>query len=414
MKKLDLIFSGPRRPGNVTPQNETSTAVARSQKDIQALLESDQFKRAVTSALPKHMTSERFIRVALTAMMRTPALRLCTQESLFKCLLDCSALGLEPDGRRAHLIPYGKECTLIIDYKGIADLVRRSGDVSYIHADVVYERDEFDYSFGSGAFLKHKPNLDDRGERIKAFYSFVLLKDGSEDFIVMSKSDVDKVRKRSRASSNGPWVTDYDEMGKKTAFRRHSKWLPLSPETRDAVEKDDDAIEGRLAETPDGDAAWLAPGSAKAAEEVAEAKMAQMEAAESARARKGFLPNETPAEREARQQEQFARDLQQQGQGAQQRPNSPAATSPAAAAQTYDRSTLPDAMSVRANTECLFRDGDVLRMVRAEAREGDTAEWVTVEEVSQKPKGAEPPQANGEATQQQPRREAPKFGRVSK
>jgi len=68
----------------------------------------------------------------------------------------------------------------------------------------------------------------------------VRLKDGSEDFLVMSREEVDKVRSRSKAGNNGPWVTDFDEMGKKTAFRRHSKWLPLSTELREVIERDDD------------------------------------------------------------------------------------------------------------------------------------------------------------------------------
>ena len=84
----------------------------------------------------------------------------------------------------------------------------------------------------------------DRGasKRI-CFYSFVELKDGGEEFMVMSAAEVEKIRKRSKRPDEGPWATDYDEMGKKTAFRRHSKWLPLSSEVRDAVEHDDDAID---------------------------------------------------------------------------------------------------------------------------------------------------------------------------
>lgn len=241
-------------------------------RSIKDLLVSDEFRAQVAMALPKHMKVERFIRVALNATLRQPELLQCQRESLFLALLQLSAYGIEADGRRAHLIPYWdkKTCTcmhlleehrqgqcskcdcktarkrrlvnLILDYKGIAELVRRSGDVSYIHADVVLEGDDWDFQFGSAAFLRHKPSMtagaaDKR--RCVAFYSFVKLKDGSEDFIVLSKSDVDAVRARSQSSSSGPWVTDYNEMGKKTAFKRHSKWLPLSPETRDAVEDDE-------------------------------------------------------------------------------------------------------------------------------------------------------------------------------
>ena len=103
---------------------------------------------------------------------------------------------------------------------------------------------EWEFAYGSGAVLKHKPNLDadDRGRPICA-YSFVKLRDGNEDFIVMSVRDIEKVRERSKAANSGPWVSDWSEMAKKTVFRRHSKWLPLSPEIKDAVEVGDDAID---------------------------------------------------------------------------------------------------------------------------------------------------------------------------
>ena len=215
-------------------------------RTISDLLRGPELKEAVRAALPKHLTADRFIRVALNATMRQPELLECSKESFFRALLDLSALGLEPDGRRAHLIPFRNERTkmreveLIIDYKGIAELVRRSGDVSYIHADVVYENDEWEFSYGSGARLRHRPALDDCGKNVKAIYSFVKLRDGGEDFIVLSYGEIEAVRKRSRAGGSGPWTTDWNEMAKKTAFRRHSKWLPLSPETREVVEADDE------------------------------------------------------------------------------------------------------------------------------------------------------------------------------
>lgn len=211
-------------------------------KDIRSVLEG--MKGQFGLALPKFLTPERFTRVALTCVNKNPKLLTCTRESLLACLMDCAMLGIEPDGRRAHLIPYGDKCTLIIDYKGIAELVRRSGEVSTLHCGVVYPGDEFDYMFGTGQFLKHKPNLqrDDPNAKPFCVYSYIKLKTGNEDFDIMSIADVDRVRKRSRSGGSGPWVTDYDEMAKKTVFRRHSKWLPLSPELRDKLEKDDEPM----------------------------------------------------------------------------------------------------------------------------------------------------------------------------
>lgn len=283
------------------PSNQLVQQTQR--KDISSLLQSPQMKNAIAAALPKHLTPERFIRTAITATMRTPKLLQCSQESLFQCLLDLSAYGLEPDGRRAHLIPYGTVCTLIIDYKGIAELVRRSGDVSYIHADAVYPGDEWSYAFGSNAHLNHKPNFN-RPETDKpfCFYSFVKLKDGSEDFVVMSTQQVDRIRKRSKAQSNGPWVTDYDEMGKKTAFRNHSKWLPLSSDVRNAIEhgEESDAIDI----TASMNAAESIQGSVEAQQRVLAEKLAAIDAEKVANGETVSAQEEKPQGQDEQQQQQ--------------------------------------------------------------------------------------------------------------
>src|SRR4029077_17805722 len=106
--------------------NETLTKTQSSKTSVKELLQSEEFKRQVAKALPKWMSAERFARIALNATLRNPKLLNCTKESFFKCLLELSAMGLEPDGRRAYLIPYKDECTLIIGYMGIAELVRRN------------------------------------------------------------------------------------------------------------------------------------------------------------------------------------------------------------------------------------------------------------------------------------------------
>lgn len=264
----------------MTTEN-TSTAVAapvektvatKPAKDLtlRQHLEGDAFKQAVAAALPAHLKPDRFIRIALTAMTRTPKLAQCDRASFFQCLLTLSQYGLEPDGRRAHLIPFENrkkgivECQLIIDWKGLSELVYRSGLVSTLHADVIREGDIFDYSMGTMKnhvphYLRRDAGKPELPGDVIAAYATATMKDGSTKTEVMSDSEVEGIRKRSRAGESGPWQTDRTEMMKKTAFRRLSKWLPLSPELHEAVEADDDAIDIGASSTPVAKAEPLNP-----------------------------------------------------------------------------------------------------------------------------------------------------------
>lgn len=233
------------------PSQAIAVAVKANRRDVISLLQSDDVKSKVALALPRHMRPDRMIRVMLTTVNNNPKLLNCSRESLLAALLKCSQYGLEPDGRHAHLIPYGDQVQLIFDYKGLVDLVRRSGEVADIHCDVVRETDEFEFSYGDGGKLVHKPNLKttERGP-IFCAYSYVKLKDGYQSYEVMSVDEVEAIKERSsgyQAWKSGKvksstWETDWNEMAKKTVFRRHTKWLPLSSELREKIHDDDDGI----------------------------------------------------------------------------------------------------------------------------------------------------------------------------
>jgi len=184
-----------------------------------------------------------------------------------KCLLDLSAFGLEPDGRRAHLIPYKDQCTLIIDWKGLAELAMRSGIIAKLHADVVCENDEFEFNLGE--VKSHKIDFRKPRGEMYAAYALAQTKTGEVFACVLSKDEVDSVRKRSRAGTSGPWVSDYNEMAKKTAFRRLSKWLPLSAEFRDAQDRDDEEMEPRDVTPPKAESSPLFKNLAPSAQTAA-------------------------------------------------------------------------------------------------------------------------------------------------
>ena len=219
-----------------------------TKKTIQDVIQSDRVRTQVALAIPKHMDPDRMLRVMLTTVNGNFKLQKCSEASLLNALMKCSQYGLEPDGRHAHLIPYGEQVQLIFDYKGIVSLVRRSGEVSDIHCDVVYENDQFEFSHGVNGILYHKPAL--KGERGEPYYaySFVKLKDGTPSYEGMRLDEILAVRDRSQgyqAYVNGtakqsPWVDNLAEMCKKTAFKRHSKWLPFSASLVEAIHADDD------------------------------------------------------------------------------------------------------------------------------------------------------------------------------
>ena len=224
-------------------------------------------KADIASALPKHISPERMLRVALTCIRTTPKLVKAAEDSpasLIAAIVMASQLGLEPGGwmGQCYILPFdnrrtGKtEAQFIVGYKGIIDLARRSGRIVSIEAREVCQGDEFEYEYGLADRLVHKPKIDgDRGPAY-AYYGVAKFTDGGHYFLVMSKSDIEAHRRRSRAKDNGPWVTDYDAMARKTVIRAMAPYLPVSVELARAFDADEQAMTGRhiepdMAEEPD-------------------------------------------------------------------------------------------------------------------------------------------------------------------
>ena len=211
-------------------------------KQVGAVLE--RMKPQLQMALPKHLTPERMIRVALAAINKTPKLLECNRDSLYAAIMTSAQLGLEPDGvlGQAYLIPFGKDVQFIPGYKGLIALARNSGEVSNIQAQAVREGDHFDYGFGLNERLDHVPSSDpDREEKpITHFWAMAKFKDGGHHWDVMTVAQVEAIRDNSQGykraittakkynkKPNSPWVDHFEEMGKKTVIRRIAKYLPM-------------------------------------------------------------------------------------------------------------------------------------------------------------------------------------------
>lgn len=204
-----------------------------------------QNKKAIESVLPKHLTPERMLRLALVAANQNPKILECTPTSVIQCLVTASSLGLDVSGSlgSAYLVPYGKQCTLIVGYRGFLALIRRSGEIRTIEAHCVYEKDRFEYQLGLDPKLSHTPHMgEDRGECIAA-YAIAWFKDGAYQVEVMSRHELDKIRNGSRAANSGPWVDHTDEMRRKTVTRRIAKWLPMSVDLQRATTFEDEGVD---------------------------------------------------------------------------------------------------------------------------------------------------------------------------
>ena len=212
-------------------QAAQSAQVSQKPKKMQDYIKKMQGE--IAKALPSVLTPERFTRITLSALSTNAKLAETTPQSFLGAMMTAAQLGLEPNTPlgQAYLIPYRNhgvlECQFQLGYKGLIDLAYRSGEVSTIQAHVVYENDEFEYELGLEPKLRHVPAKSDRGDPV-FFYAVFRTKDGGYGFDVMSVDDVRAhAKKYSKAYSNGPWQTNFEEMAKKTVLKRVLKYAPL-------------------------------------------------------------------------------------------------------------------------------------------------------------------------------------------
>lgn len=227
---------------------QKSPAKSRSMKELQALPPKQRVKaflednkKAIQAALPKHINKDRMLQVAQTAVTQNPQLLECDTGTLFGALIRCTQLGLEPNNAlgQLYLIPFNnrkkqrKDVQVIIGYKGMIDLARRSGHIESLQAIAVRDGDEFSFEYGLNEHLKHIPGAN-RGE-ITHFYAYAKLKGGGFQFEVLPLNDVIAIMKSTQSRGEyGPWKDHFEQMGRKSLIRRLFNYLPVSIEMSEA------------------------------------------------------------------------------------------------------------------------------------------------------------------------------------
>lgn len=210
----------------------------------------------IAKALPRHLTADRLIRIATTELRKIPKLAQCSPASFLGSVIQCAQLGLEPGSALGHvyIIPFDRwekktgrwilaetVATVIIGYRGMLALARRSGEIESIDAWPVYQGDKFRCVLGLDATLEHEPDWENAGrtqpDRLRFVYAVAKLKGGGRQFAVMSRAEVEMIRDRVFAKNrvdiekyDGPWKSDFEAMALKTVVRRLFKMLPVSIE----------------------------------------------------------------------------------------------------------------------------------------------------------------------------------------
>lgn len=227
----------PRKARSDTVSTEVAAKaeapVAKGQT-VGAMLSDPGTKKELNRVAAANYDPDQLLRLTLTQIRHNSQLAKASVASLGGAMLASAELGLYP-GVLGHVyyVPFRNsktgtiEVTFIPGYKGLLELVRRSGLVSSIYAQVVHEEDKFEIEFGTNQGLRHVKALTKAGPVVGA-YAFCKMKDGTEQYDFMNMDEIEAIRKRSKAASNGPWVTDWEEMAKKTVLRRLVKTLPLS------------------------------------------------------------------------------------------------------------------------------------------------------------------------------------------
>jgi recombination protein RecT len=227
------------------------TTTKNEPKSLMGLLSSPSFKQQLMAVLPKTMTPDRLVRIAMTEIRMNPKLMECDPMSFAGAIMRCAQLGLEPSSERQHihLIPFKNnkmnrtECQVIVGFRGFLSLALKSN--VYIESDVVYQNDHFDFQKGLDTKCSLTPAIgQDRGEVIGAYaMARICLPDQTIVFIpeFMSKFDIDKIMMKAKYSSSpdSPWRQHYDSMARKTVIRKLFKYVPISAEIDTAVNVDE-------------------------------------------------------------------------------------------------------------------------------------------------------------------------------
>ena len=157
------------------------------------------------------------------------------RQSVINAVQNIAAIGisLNPAKRQAYLVPRKSEICLDISYMGLLDLAIDSGSIKWGQCKIVRENDAFEMNALDQLPTHHHRPFDSATIRGQIVGVYVVVKTHDGDYLThtMPTDQVYEIRARSESykspkGPSGPWVTDPEEMIKKTCIKQAYKLWP--------------------------------------------------------------------------------------------------------------------------------------------------------------------------------------------
>jgi len=247
----------PDIPESVTTKSETGIQIKKTEllsntvllpADIEEMAFRDILEskaREIELMLPDHMDINHFIKSAMMAVSRNPALANCSRKSLFMACYEAAEVGLDftPAKGWAYIVPFKGQATFMPGYRGFIELATRTERISHIEAHEVFSCDKIEIRKGTNPEISHVMDITGRRDAVViGAYAIATYANGQKQFDFMTIDELNKIQ--SRAKTQIVWTSDAGEMRKKTVVRRLQKYLPVSSDRMAKAMEYDDRVAG--------------------------------------------------------------------------------------------------------------------------------------------------------------------------
>ncbi len=197
-----------------------------------------------------------YVESIVIAVSNNTNLQMCSPKSIMISAMRAASLKLsvDPIMKQAHLVPMGKEATLIVDYHGLVQLSVNTGYYEIApNVFEVWEGETVKMDRFSGKVLIDETTRT--GDKVIGWCGYFKAKNGTERWLYMTNEECDAHGQKYSKAFNSPksgWQTEREKMRRKTVLRLLvSRWGNFSPQVQNVIMQEEPTIDAEAIELPD-------------------------------------------------------------------------------------------------------------------------------------------------------------------